>query len=510
MPRYELTLRVDAYASSGELAASLSFLRPEYREFGDRVRAIRVGFAKRFGFKLSGPWMQLSSDASTLDAFAAELEGMRDSQEAAPGSIFVSEALTAEEEASCDWFTVRVQARGEMEAIERLREHVYPSVKAVDLVGSAIAVDGAFVNEHTARALREAGVTGAELLWARDRGKWAAPQWYALVATSFAGRGVDHPWFDRAAWLAVSKPFGVRSHIGMHRFDTRWFVPDWSSGNGALDRLMRMVTPDVLGVMFHSPRRLLRDRMPDVDVAWVPWDVEQGLVDAHTLLVRRRVRDLLVERRLARPEYFEGVLLVDREPGVVYLDDSEPSSPTPPVTPERLAELRAEESRQRVVHDAKPKPERVADLARSLKLLRTAKKASPDRFRKAARAAAIDAAEAAIALPIPESWRALLAITDGGDLHPEGDECLLYRVSELEAGQESQASWVGPDDPDFPPRQLAVGWRADGDWYALDLSATPPGARAIDCPVVRWDHETSTAGQRWDSVADFVERMLAG
>lgn len=510
MPRYELSLRVDAFASTGELAPSLSLLSPEYREFEDRVRVIRTGLAKQFGIRLSGPWMELASDTSTLDSFVAELERMRDSHQAAPGSIFVSERLTAEEEAACEWFSIRVQARGEIEAIERLREHGYPSVKAVDLVGNAIAVDGAFVNEHAARALREAGVTGAELLWARDRGKWAAPQWYVLIATTFAGRGVDHPWFDRAAWLAASAPFGVRTHIGIHRFDTRWFVPDWSSGHGALDRLMRMVTPDLLGVMFHSPRRLLRDRMPAVDVAWVPWDVEQGLVDSHTLLVRRRVRDLLVDRRLARPVDFEGVLLVDREPGVAYLDDTERSSPPPPVLPARLAELRAEESRFRALHEAKPKPERVADLARSLKQLRAAKKANAERFRKPARALAIDAAEAAIAMPIPASWRALLAITDGGDLHPEADECLLYTVSELQTGQASQAAWVGPDAPDFPPRQLAVGWRADGDWYALDLSATPLDERAVDCPVIRWDHETSAVGQRWDSVADFVERMLAG
>ena len=509
MPRYELQLRVDAYSATGEWAAAPPLMSPEYEELEERARAVRVALARRFGIRLSGPWMQLAGDTPTLDAFVAELERMRDAREAAPGSIFVRELLTPDEEASCEWFSVRVQARGEGEAIERPYDGAYPAVRAVDLVDSAIAADGAFVNEHVARALREAGVTGCELVWARDRGKWAAPQWYMLIPTASAGRGVDHPWFDRAAWLEVMRAFGACTHIGMYRFDTRWFVRGWSSGTDALDRLLRMVTPGALGVNLHAPRRLLRERMPDGDVAWVPWDVARELGDVHTILVRRRVRDLLVERRLARPDDFDGVMLVDRAPGVTYLDDTEDALP-PAVALEHLEQLRTEERRLRAAHDAKPRPERVADLARSLKLLRAAKKASPERFRKPARAAAIDAAEVAIGMLLPASWRALLAVTDGGDLHPEADECLLHSASELVAAQASQSAWVGADDPDFPARQFAVGWRADGDWYALDLSAVPAGERAADCPVVRWDHETSTPGQRWDSVADFMERVLAG
>jgi hypothetical protein len=95
-----------------------------------------------------------------------------------------------------------------------------------------------------------------------------------------------------------------------------------------------------------------------------------------------------------------------------------------------------------------------------------------------AAAGAIDAAEEALGVALPDDYRAFLSEHDGVRLHdnrleprraPTGGADGLYSTSEL----------TGARPPGFPDRLVPIGEAGGGDTIALD------GGR-----VVLWEHET--------------------
>jgi hypothetical protein len=373
--------------------------------------------------------------------------------------------------------------------------------------------------------VRGHAMTGIDFIWAPDKGKYAATQWYSVIGTSFVGRGIDHPWFDPATrgrykyggFMAV-QPTDRRWIIGVREFDaaqTHERLPIASPrGLAELFGLLRKLGTNY-GVPIKAPLCLLRAHLPRSDFAYAriaePTGLEEQPYRTVRLCCTRAARQVLLEARMAQPDDFEPVDVVD-EPyaGAAVFD--RPAEPLPGVFDEQqLAKVRAAEAKALAKHAGRPKPPMPVNPQELKKLLAKLKRVIQRQeapLAAGAAADALDGAERALGFRIPARWRELLSMIDGFTID---NTKALDGVAELRVASSGAladehkrlqfiASGYGELDP--PPAHLLGVANSDiGDGIFLDLSRLTPDG---DCPVLHLDHETIETVMTWPAIGLFL------
>lgn len=363
-------------------------------------------------------------------------------------------------------------------------------------------------------------LTGVELLWAPDRGRYEAPQWYNSIGTTFAGRGVDHPWFDpttRGEYLEegflIVQPTEPQWIIGVRSFGLDQTRPDLRTDQPGLAELLTTLrdVPSRYGKSIQMPVRLLRSQLPDTDFAYLrvakpPADDN----DPHStvrLCCTADVRRKLLDAKLAKPGDFHAIDVVDNPGDAPVFDDAPP--PPGVFAEKRLSAVRKKVEALRAKFDAKPKPPRpvkplpIAKLVPKLKRVlkrqgaKPAKGASPD---------ALAAAEKALQLAVPPLWAELLAAVDGFDIDESNAldgtaELRIASAAELPSVHEGCHAMLEDAELDLPVTYLGVGSTDIGDRiFLVTGQLTPDG----DCPVLHIDHETAETVMTWPAIGLFL------
>src|SRR5262249_14741455 len=112
--------------------------------------------------------------------------------------------------------------------------------------------------------------------------------------------------------------------------------------------------------------------------------------------------------------------------------------------------------------------------------------------------------------PLPAAWQKVLRTANGGlvsdcDL-ADGEACAIPSTEELPQFHREQLDAARCLDPEFPNHLLHVVQSQIGDYICLDTSKE---TKDSDCPVVLIGHETNEVERQWDSVASFLEELLA-
>ena len=538
--RASLTLRMDPVdggeGDGGEEAE---------REFRAIVRRT---FAET-GIRMSDRWWAEVSldDPAALRPLVERLEALARDGVARAGSGHLSLWLEDDEEAPLEWFELDPSRTFPLR-----RSAPFPEVSAGDLPpGSHVASGGIhYVSEAFKQAVEEEGLSGLELLWVRDVGRFRAAQWHEAMPVAAIGRGLDHPWFDREAFEAWWRTGGdtlplIKSVIaasrggerkaleakrdallrsraeaaaeearrfGARQFDTRFFRKDAGFADPERGRLIRLfVFEDRLNSLeVTSPLIVLRRFLPAADFAFSWGDWEGGARDEEghfgRVCFNRRARDVLLRRKLVRPWECRGVLVLDHPPpGALVFDDPD-HPPAPRLTPAQLARARVHEARDWTRFLSRPRKERAVTFEAALKRLRAARRAKAGSFAKPARARALDAAEAELGRLLPAAWRAVLQVADGLEPVSEDESCRVVGTSEIVSFHRATLRWVEETEGSSEPRLLYVGHWEAGDLLALEV---PRGARQESCAVLRIDHEVLAESRRWPGVAEFLDELLA-
>lgn len=343
MPRYELSLRVDAPGDERSFFADSPSARARERIYA----ALRL---KVF----SSAWVHLSLGTSKADQAMAMLVQERQANSALVGSAHLAEILAEEEEPRSDWSLLHTpQVSGSFSLWDD-----YPEYKPGSLPKGVHALNHIFVSAEFRAVCERAGLTGLEFLRLRNAGRKAGPSWFAALPRHSLGNGLDHPWFDRSRWVPHVKHHARKRfdaiETGQSQFHQYWLREAEVRSNALVQRLLELcpmpnkAESGLFGLTFVMTPRYLAGAQPDEDFAYVPWgedgpNREGKMMRFRMLALRRRARDALVAAGLFKPRAFKRVLSVAApEAGVVNLDALHP--PVPPMyAAAELAALRARE-----------------------------------------------------------------------------------------------------------------------------------------------------------------------
>jgi hypothetical protein len=395
----------------------------------------------------------------------------------------------------------------------------YLSVRADRLnpgVHVAGSTSGVYLSERFKAVVEAHRLTGIEFIWIRDIGKYRAPQWYFPICAQCLGRGLDDPWIDVTKLSGKGyQMLDSRGRHGQTSADPKQYKRDAGPEDPTVRKLLRLLRsmellkrpPD-----FESVPRFLRKYLPDTDFACTILDMAEYYEDVlhrqRGLAMNRRARDLLKAQGLVEEEHLKPVLIVERPPKGVENLDRRYGPPEPAFSPEQFARIRELEAQAWAEHLARPKPPRALDLARSLALLRLAKRRAPKSFAKPAAQKAIDQAAQALGVEMPVAWQKVLLITDGGRLDrsplAEGHACLITPIQNLAKESRAERAYYREIGAELPDSLLAVMTTEFGDSVWLDTSRLHGNG---DCRVVLMSHETGEA-REWPTVAEFLEEVL--
>jgi hypothetical protein len=474
---------------------------------------------------------EIDLDSPKVPELTAAMKDLMKRKVAKPSaSAWLTERLVGDEDTCVEWFAIAPVA--EFEEGRRPDAKKWPALDRYSLQTTeahrykpGVHLAGYAVSEQVRALIERAGLTGVELLWVPDTGRYAAPQWYMPIATEPHGRGVYHPWFDPARFTRqkyrhdrtgrADQPQdplwrnGVRFLVGWQR------RPGVTLGDPTKDAALALFVGE--GACIDSYRRVLRRYLPSTDFAYAWYWVEP---DWHRpwrgVACNRRTRDLLIAEGLATEADFTGVEVLDRAyKGAEILDKlpGGPAGPGPYLSPEELAEVRAELDRWHAEFLANPKPERgKPDAAAAMKAAKKPRKKKRPRvtFDGAASQEEIDKAAATLSVPIPEAWQEFLRTAGGANIR----KCVLadmvagtglYNPQEI-ADSQGDHDWLTEGfDPDGQRGLLWVGETEFGDSVALETAKmTAKG----ECPVLLVSHETFDVDREWDTVAAFLQEVL--
>jgi hypothetical protein len=460
----------------------------------------------------------------TCRELAALLVRVRGHKVAELGSSRLDVSLEMKAAERAEWFVVAPKTTMEIDGAEG----GLVDVRADRIKGREqlrIYSETPLVSERWVAFAREAKLKGIDFLWARDKGKYQAPQWYTPIGTAFLGRGIDHPWFDpetRGAYkpdgFMIVQPTDPAWIIGVRTFDATQLRgklrtnPPWLAT--LLGELRQM--PTRFGAEIRTPPCVLRGFLPRTEFAYlrVAQPHEPGDRPHRTvrLCASAATRRKLIEARLATPADFRPIEVVDAAPAGAAVFDLRGDTPPPGVlTAKDLTQAHQTADKQRAKFDASPKPPMPVKPPEIKKLVAKLKRRLKKEESPIARGAApkvIATAASKIGLAIPARWAELLGAVDGFAI----DNCYALdgtaelRVSaaaNLPEEHENNRQMLGSGE--WPAAHLGVASSDLGDCIFLDTGAVTKDG---DCPVLFVNHETLETEMTWPAIGLFLSDAL--
>jgi hypothetical protein len=456
----------------------------------------------------------------TCKRLATLLPEMRRHKTGHLSSGLLKTGLDADAAERAEWFVVRpdtwIEVGGGTDSVFDLRADRVKGRQSLRTYDGAV-----LASERWVQFVRDAKLSGVDFLWAIDKGKYAAPQWYTLFGTPFLGRAVDHPWFDpktRGQYLAkgylIVQPTDPQWLFGVRTFDASQLRQQIKTDLPYLAPVLDELRQRLVGtVTVWTQSCVLRSFLPETDFAYLrvaqPHEGDNRPHRTVNLCASAATRRKLIAARLAAPEDFIAVEVVDAPPpGVGTFDKA--GAPLPGMfTAEEVARVRAAVEKQRAKFLAKPKPPmpiKPPDIAKLVPKLKRLLEQQGAPVVKGATPKAIEAAGKAVGGRVPERWAEMLSAVDGFVI----DNCYaLDGTAELRvaaAAALAEQHQLNRDMiPDQPPTHLGVASSDLGDAVFLDTSnLTKEG----DCPVLFINHETLEAEATWPAIGLFLADAL--
>ena len=344
-PHYALDLRIDAPSGASDpLASALT----------EESHRVRDQLYRGLGLKAhSAGWITVDPTSTKGQGTVRQLTEACRTGSVVAGSGRLWQRLDIAQSAAADWFHLLTETAADSFSLW----DDYPAYKA-GTHPKGEALNHTFVSAAFVEACLEAKLTGISFLRCRNKGRKRGPPWYAALPEGSLGHGLDHPWFDRAKWLA-----DVRDHpskrstsldTGQSSFHQRWLRDALGPGEPLLRPLLELFPPaaaqpnTLLGLSFATVPRYWSKAAPAGDFAYVPWgedgpNREGKLMRFRLLMLSRRARGALIEAGLFGEKAFVPVLSIETpEDGVARLDELH--EPIPPMySAAELAALRLEE-----------------------------------------------------------------------------------------------------------------------------------------------------------------------
>lgn len=345
MSHFQLTLRVDAAATEAGSApamlskASADLRKQLYRSLGLKPHSVA--------------WVTIAIGTPKGERVIRALADQRGALGFTVGSAHLAELPDAEEVKRADWYQLLTRSLDDFSLWDD-----YPGCKDGTLP-KLHALNHSFVSSAFVASCERAKLRGVAFLRCASRGRKKGEPWFVALPDSSLGRGLDHPWFDRARWLrdVGDRPDRRASelHVGQSAFHQCWLREE-AAGQEPLPRVLALCpTPatfssGISGLQITTIPRFWSGALPAADFAYLPWgedgpNREGKMMRFRVLAVSALARERLIGDGLFDGKAFLPVRCIETpEAGVLALDRLH--DPVPPMySPAELAALRAQEKR---------------------------------------------------------------------------------------------------------------------------------------------------------------------
>lgn len=324
--------------------------------------------------------------------------------------------------------------------------------RAAKIIGNT-RCDFSCFREDVVKAVTEKGFSGVQFLWIPDKGRYKAEyQYYDVFPEKLL------PWcyeniYDASDYDIKSKDFDN------------------------LTQVSRIITENYRALRLDLPLAVERSLLPDSDFA----GIYSRLTHNHRLLVKKYVRDFLIEKDYLKKDYFSPVLVVDNiaqsEAKPLVKIESGKLSPIP-------QEIKDEIDKQYKKHLRKDKPERKSTEKLALQALRIAKKENAELFGKRA-------SEKLLVKAIDERLVPYYKTANGGVI---SDEYRFYSVDEAKENTAEFWTQQKTENTDIIPEgAVVIGQAMDGEYIIL----------MSDGKVVRYEVGQWGFSYEWNNIESF-------
>ena len=315
-------------------------------------------------------------------------------------------------------------------------------------------MESLLVPERFRNVCMEQNITDAHFCWVRDKGKYAAEQYFFL----YAAQQIPH--------IAVSR--------GFQKSDAERIA----AAGGYLPRIASIFS--VLQQINLQDCYLAQD-MPVGGMAYAYSPRTFTYWGRNNILIHKDVADLLLREKALSPSALRPAPIMDTVPGGYVLDDTHKKPyPNASYTAQMLLEYEKLK--------ASPRPVRMVTEKDALKMLRTAKRERKADFQKALPKKQEITSEDERFLPLEPYYR----ISNGGYL---SDEYRLLAFScALDENKHFQQRLVLEELLEEQPDGIVFAKCPDGDCILLCADGT----------VIRFSHEVPEIIDQWPSLAQFI------
>jgi hypothetical protein len=342
MSCFSLALRVDAGLIDGEHPSFLSSASMEVRKKAYAALGLKI---------YSVAWVRIVPGSAKGDAVIRRLRDWRDAGDLVVGSAILTETFDDRDAEQARWFYLHTRTVDDFNLWDP-----YPRCKTGSLP-KVHALNHTFVSSAFASTVDRRRLTGLSFLQCENRGRKHGTPWFVALPDESLGRGLDHPWFDRARWLrdVGDRPERRSSAIDVGQYGFhQWWLRKAAECEAPLDRILPLgPTPpatSIEGVQLVMMPRYWSEALPASDFAYVPWgedgpNREGKILRFRMLAVSARARAVLLDDGLFDRKAFLPVRVIDSvEPGIEILDRSHDRLP-PMYSASEVAALRSQEAR---------------------------------------------------------------------------------------------------------------------------------------------------------------------
>lgn len=310
------------------------------------------------------------------------------------------------------------------------------------------------VPERFRNVCMEQNISDAHFCWVKDKGKYAAEQYFFL----YAAQQIPH--------IAVSRGF---QKSDLERITaTGGYLPKIASIFSVLQQI-------------NLQDCYLSQDMPSGGVAYVYCPRTFTYWGRNSILIHKDVADLLIREKALSPSALRPAPIVNTVPGGYVLDDTK-EKPWP--NEDYAAQMLVEYEKLK----ATPRPVRMVSEKDALKMLRTAKRERKEDFQKALPKKADVASIDNRFMPLEPYYR----VSNGGYLSDEYN--LLSLVQAMEENENFQLQLSSEELLEEQPNGIVFAKCPDGDCILLCADGT----------VIRFSHEVPEAIDQWSSLAQFI------